>query len=317
MSMAPEPLYIDNSILSTFMSCDMEGWLRYGLHLTTNEERADRLAGQITASVLAKFRTTWDREVSLKLFESRYKDWANHNVSRGDRLEYTNCYDILDQYMRQNTPDRQLRFQVTDPPLVEVPFELPLSDEGDIIYMGRCDLIPLWETGDYVVLDDKTTGKLSSYWAKKWVMDSGQSGYVWAMRQLGYPIQGSVINGIEFAKLPSDPNKKCKGHKVPYSECRPRHVKWDLFGPYPREDGFLEQWRQNVIMFAREFRALIERFGDITDAPSIPMRGQFNGHCAFCAYPEYCRSGRNPALMAANLVYNKWDPRELPMVGDL
>lgn len=308
------PLVIDNSMIQSFAICEMQAWLRYMQHRNTAEGKATLLAGTATAACLAHFRRTWSIADALIVFDKNYKDWALHNVQRDDAREWHNCRNILTQHLHASYPDQQTRFQV-DPKLVEVTFELPLSDEGDIIYMGRIDLIAMWETGDYVVLDDKTTGdNLSVWWAKKWRTDSGGSGYVWALRQLGYTVQGLVINAIQFRKIPSDPNRKCFKHKVPYSECGIRHIEagksWNLFGPYPREQGYLEQWRQDTLWLARQFRDYRERYPELSDAHLLPMRGQYNGGCKNCDFPEYCLGGRNPALMNANLIYEVWDPRK-------
>lgn len=304
------PLFIDNSMIQSFAICEMQAWLRYMMHRNTAQGKATLMAGHATAVCLASFRRDWKIPEALAVFDRDYKDWALHNVERDDAREWHNCRNILHQYMLANGPDQQTRFQVI-PELIEVTFELPLTKEGDIIYIGRIDLIPVWETGDYVVLDDKTTGdNLSTYWANKWKTDSGGSGYVWALRQKGYTVQGLIINAIQFRKLPDDPHKTCSRHKVKFVECGIRHARWELFGPYPREDGYLEQWRQDTVWLARQFLEYRERYPELTDAPFLPMRGQYNTGCKNCDFPEYCLSGRNPALMNANLVYEVWDPRK-------
>lgn len=304
------PIYIDNSTLRTLASCEMAAWTRYGMHRTTVESRAELMSGASAAKGFAAFRRAGlDSAAGLAAFDLAYQDWSTRNVPRGDRLEWENCRQILWQYFSASTPDKPQRFTV-HPDWIEQPFELPLSDEGDVVLIGRPDAVGTWESGDLIVLDDKTTGNLSDYWAKKWRTDSGQSGYVWAMRQLGHHVIGTVINGVEFKKLPSDPTKKCKDHKVPYSECGVRHAKWGFYGPYPRDPGWLEEWRLDAIRLARKFRELLIDAPDLSFAQQLPMTGTFNGHCGFCEFADTCLSGRSPALMKANLVVSVWDPRK-------
>lgn len=305
------PLYIDNSTLRTLAACDMAAWTRYGQHRTTIESRAELKSGQAAAEAFAAFRRSGlDPTTGIVAFDAAYQDWSQKHVPRGDRLEWANCREILWQYFLGNTADRPQRITYY-PDLIEMPFELPLSDEGDIILTGRMDALCTWESGDLIVSDDKTTGSLSDYWAKKWRTDSGQSGYVWAARQLGYNAIGTVINGVEFKKLPSDPTRKCKDHKVSYSECGARHAKWGFYGPYPRDPGWLEEWRQDAIQLARKFRGLLADAPDLSFAQRLSMQGTFNGHCGFCELADTCLSGRSPALMEANLIHSVWDPRKM------
>lgn len=308
------PLYIDNSTLRTLAACEMAAWTRYGMHRTTVESRAELKSGAAAAEGFAAFRKAGlDPQAGMDAFDAAYQEWSARNVLRGDRLEWENCRQILWQYFVANTADKPSRF-TAHPDLIETSFALPLTVEGDIILTGRTDAVGTWESGDMIVLDDKTTGTLSEYWAKKWRTDSGQSGYVWAMRQLGYNVIGTVINGVEFKKLPSDPARKCKDHKVPYSECGTRHAKFGFYGPYPRDPGWLEEWRVNAIRLARKFKDLLADAPDLSFAQSLPMSGTFNGHCGFCEFADTCLSGRSPALMEANLVESVWDPRALVTV---
>lgn len=305
------PLFVDNSTLRTLAACDMAAWTRYGQHLTTAESRAELQSGSAAAEGFAAFRRSGlDPEAGLAAFDAAYQEWATKNVPRGDRLEWANCREILWQYFIANTADKPQRFQA-HADKIELAFELPLSDEGDIILTGRIDALGTWESGDMIVLDDKTTGNLSDYWAKKWRTDSGQSGYVWAARQLGYNAIGTVINGVEFKKLPSDPTRKCKDHKVSYAECGVRHAKWGFYGPYPRDPGWLEEWRYTAINLARKFRRLLEENPTLEDVLNLEQQGTFNGHCGFCEFDNTCLSGRSPALMEANLIRQVWDTRKV------
>lgn len=310
------PFYCDNSMLKAFAECEMAGWLRYIQHRTTPSEKAALRAGGDTAKALALLRQGHGVEVALAEFDRQYQAWSAKHVPAGDRLAWQNCRVVLEQYMKFGWPEQQQRFTVVHE-LIEVAFELPLDATGEIMYMGRTDAGGFWDGLDMVVFDDKTTGSLNEYWAKKWRMDSGQSGYVWALRQLGYPsVIGTVINGIEYRQLPSDPSRKCSTHKQSYAECRPRHAKYGFYGPFPREPQFLEEWRADAISLAQRMRQVADEAPTLEYARELPMTGQFKGACGNCEFMDLCLSGRSPALIEANTIELKWDPRALGEVKD-
>lgn len=307
------PFAVDNSALSKFARCEMAGWLRYGQHRATAEAAATLQAGGDTAAALAHLRRGASATEALAVYDARYQPYAEqHRIPPSDRLSWQNTRTILWQYMSFGWPEQLQRFRI-EPELIEVTFEVPLTDEGDIVLTGRTDLGGYWEGDNLVVWDDKTTGsRVNEYWAKKYRLESGQSGYVWALRQKGWNVLGTVINGIEYSALPSDPRRKCSTHKVAYEECGPRHAKWQLFGPYPREAGFLEEWRADAIALAREYRRYVQEVAPaLEDVHQVPMRGQFTDGCSHCEYPDFCLAGRSPALIEANTVESKWDPREV------
>lgn len=304
------PFYIDNSALSAFARCEMKGWLRYGMHRATNNEAATLRSGGDTASALAVLRRGGSPAEALAEYDARYGPYAEASrIAPSDRLSWQNTRTVLWQYLQFGWPEQLKRVRV-EPQLVEIAFEQPLTAEGDIVLTGRTDLGVYWEGDNLVVWDDKTTGsRVTDYWAEKYRLESGQSGYVWALRQQGWDILGTVINGIEYSKLPDDPTRKCGTHKVPYAECGPRHAKWQTFGPFPREDAFLEEWRADAITLAEKFKATLESKPTLEHARELPMTGVFTNECSQCEYKAFCLAGRNPVLIEANTVESKWDPR--------
>lgn len=307
------PFYVDNSALSKFARCEMAGWLRYGMHRATVEQAATLKAGGDTAAALALLRRGGTPTEALALYDQRYGPYAEqHRLPPSDRLSWQNTRTVLWQYMCFGWPEQLQRFRV-EPQLIEVVFEVPLTEESDIVLTGRTDLGGYWEGDNLVVWDDKTTGKrVTDYWADKYRLESGQSGYVWALRQKQWPVLGTLINGIEYSKLPDDPSRKCKTHGTVYAECGPRHAKWQVFGPYPREAAFLEEWRADAIALARRYKQWVQEIAPrLEDVRQVPMTGVFTDGCSYCEYSDFCLGGRNHVLIEANTVESKWDPREV------
>ena len=310
------PFYIDNSMISSFLTCTMKGWTRYGLGLTTRDERAELLSGQAGHAALAAFHHSGNREDALKVFDVIYKLWGSQNVDPNDRLAWHNCRTVVEVFLSNHPTGSPMWQYVPDPQFIEVPFEVPLDDHGDFILMGRIDLIAKYNQ-HYVVNENKYTGRIDETWKRKFRLDSQLSSYFYACKyglvggqQLSLPIMGGFITAIQLSKLPSDPVRKCREHGVKYVECSPRHVKWEIFGPLPREEALLQGWRADALATARRMKAVWEAAPSVEYAPTISQEGLFTGACRWCELQETCITGRDPRRMLASLIYKKWDPRE-------
>lgn len=149
----------------------------------------------------------------------------------GDREEALECgvhaliqaYDPNVQHDTAKTLDRMTgaleyyadQFPLDDPeygsiatiagkPGVEWNFCVPLPvlhpDTGEpLLFAGRTDVILEVFSGLYLT-DDKTTSSLGDAWTKQWDMRGQFAGYAWAARQLGIPINGSLVRGISILK---------------------------------------------------------------------------------------------------------------------
>jgi PD-(D/E)XK nuclease superfamily protein len=252
------------------------------------------------------------------------------------RLSYTNLSKIIAEYLETH-PLNAFSFSV-NPKLVEVGFEVPLIDEcvcghaeerhldggcawrhhckcaeyrPAFVFWGRLDaIVQSNHDRSLYVLDHKTTGRLSPYTAEKYRMDSQMSGYVWAaQRTIGQPIVGVYINAIEFAKLPSDPVRKCRDHGVVYAECGRYHMKSELL-IYTRSPDQLEDWRRTALSLARRYRDLASQVPHIEALPDVMQQGTFNGACGFCDFAKFCQAGRPTHYVQTMLTYSPWQPYE-------
>lgn len=332
-------VYVDNTTLRAMARCDTESTLRHVLGYTVQEDAHALECGIAVHEVLADYMKGESAEFCLQKFSLFYEGYSgDHGLQDIKhpmfRLSHGNVEKCLAQYFDTHSLN-SFPFSV-DPDLVEVGFELPLSDEcvcghsetkhagGGCQYRGRCDCTEyrpafvMWGRLDAIVqaqhdnslyvLDHKTTGRMSPFWSETFTNDSQMSGYVWAAGvTLGQPISGVFINGIELAKLPSDPVRKCKEHGVVYAECGILHGKSELL-IYTRNQAQLEEWRQTAIGLARDYRNLIGRVKSIQDLPSVRTQGTFHGACGWCNFNKFCRAQRPIHYADSMLVHRPWRP---------
>jgi hypothetical protein len=242
MTDVESPLYIDNSTLRALAGCDLEAVLRYGWDYATRDERAMLLQGNAGHEALASYlrrdavinpgdaNDVLDvTTTALYRYRELYEQWSDENLSPDDRLTYQNTARILEAWFDQH-PHDALPFSFPGPEFVEIGFAYPLTKDGDIVFCGRMDGLPVDRTsGLTALLEHKFTGNISADWLKTFKLDSQLSGYLWAAQQhLGDAnVLGAYLNVLETRMVPGS-DRKCKEHGVAFSECGLQHVKYVL-----------------------------------------------------------------------------------------
>lgn len=309
-------LWIDNTILSAVQTCDLKAGLRYGLGLTTGEPRLELDAGSAIHASLASWHRGEGVSQAMQVLKDAYET-AGKRVAVEDRLSYHNVRRVMQRfytYFQQNPLPYTVR-----PDLVEVTFEAPLDEHGDILIVGRLDQVETYQ-GRLVVGENKTGGSLNDWWEEEWPMSSQLTTYVYGARYgqvggkpLGLPVEECYLTGIELRKVP-DSSAKCRDHKVAYAECGDFHIKWKFSGPHPRPEPILRRWRDDALKAATTFQWMQANITTVKQAVEVlPQQGQFvYKACARCEFRDYCRQGCPADLMEANLVNAPWDHREIP-----
>lgn len=310
MQLEDGKLYIDNSTLRAVAECSTEAVMRYIFDLNPVQERAPLKMGSAAHEAMALFLKGASSLEAVVHYDKLYKEWADENVPPDDRLTHENTSKVL-KYWFETHPKHLLPYTV-DPRLVEVGFALPLTKEDDIIFTGRIDIIGEDKiTKDWGVIDHKFPGRVNAQLARNTRMDSQPSGYLWAARQCtDKPVTSFYVNAVEMSKVPSDPTRKCKEHKVPYEECGVTHAKFELLGPFTRSDEQLEEWRKTAIHLAKKFRDLATKYKTVADIHKVRMQGMFHRTCGFCGLYDWCSSGRQKALIGGMFVNEPWNPLE-------
>lgn len=204
------PHAIDNTMRKQLVKCQKAVHYQFelGLHPLT-ESRVDLHAGAAYAKGMETLRRAfWT--------EGKTQDFA---VGAAVAAVYGAYGNFQPPAKSNKTADKMagaIPFYVSEFPLaVEklVPFEIefgfafgigiPHPEDGrELEYCGRFDCIAQHaDTGDFWVVDEKTTSQMGDKWANQWALDSQMTGYCWGankwLAERGYgPVKGAVINGI-------------------------------------------------------------------------------------------------------------------------
>lgn len=210
------PLYIDSSMLSTFRSCPKKFYWQYmqklkpmgfSIHLTAGAAYASALdairslqakskepieAELLMEHALPYFLSSWDGPLNEDEIPSRARAKNIHNMLAVLELylkEYHPFYDNIQPYIK---PDGNAATEFS----FAIPLPILHPSGEQFTYVGRFDMLGIARnTNEMVVLDDKTTGGLSSYWLDQWDMRGQFMGYIWACKAMGYPVDKAVVRG--------------------------------------------------------------------------------------------------------------------------
>lgn len=299
-------MIVDNSILSSVATCSTLAGLRYALGYAGRDEAGYLRAGTAVHEAMGAYLAYGDPQRALAALETNYAVWALANVPVGDRLSYGNVKRVVSEWMRTH-PIAGLPFKIVGPEWVERAFQVSLLPTID--FVGRMDAVAADPAGVEWIVEIKTTGRLDDRWRRRWRMASQLTGYTWAGEQeRGKPVAGVYVVGIELAKLPDDPKRKCKTHGVAYIECGALHAQTEtLIEPRARQQ--VEQWYDTAVKLAVRYRALVNAVRDAADVRSVHMEGQFTGACSECFVRDWCATGRDPAYVTGLFEHKPWDPR--------
>jgi len=296
-------IVVDFSTLAATSQCSTQAGLRYALGYTTRDEHAALRAGSAAHAALAVFLKGESATRAAGKFTDEYEAYAE-TIPATDRLAYPNLHAIMLDWFERN-PLLKLPFAVEK---VEVQFRIPLAD--GIIYTGVCDGLGYSkQNGRPVVIEHKTTGRITSYWLRKWQQHAQLTGYYFAaIAEFGrdQPI-GVYVNAIEFSQLPTS-TRTCREHATTYDECGTLHAKHGLYF-YGRGPEQVEEFKTNAISLAVTFAHISQLLaGDPQNVQFLPQQGRFNGHCQFCQFVDFCDAGRPVHRIESMLVRSPWKP---------
>jgi hypothetical protein len=169
----------------------------------------------------------------------------------------------------------------------EFSFALPLDESlrhpvtGDpILYGGRSDLFAYHQDGSLWLIDEKTTERLGDSWVSQWALRGQFTGYTWAAREYGYPVQGVLARGVALLK-----NETGFAESIQY-----------------RTADQVEDWRQQVV---RDIRRMIRCWEDgYFDRNYDTSCSSYSG----CDFREVCQSSNPEIWLPLNFVRRPWHP---------
>jgi hypothetical protein len=304
-------IHVDNSLLSLFATCETRAWVRWGKELIMTERA--QAGPQDIGSLLHVLFSRWLRGSTLDEmfhdFDMLYGEHTHSGTPQEERLAPGNVKRVMTHWWEAQALQARDFTLVCTERYLDAP--LHLFGRDDITYYGTVDGLINWK-GDLWLLEHKTTGNMDSEWEHRWAMSSQLQGYVWLLRQHGYPVRGAFVNGLELRKLPPwDGNgaRKCTSHKVKYDECQALHVKHAWVGPLTWSDRRIERWQADTTALARQLAHLRERINTWHDQGlnATRMLGQYTWPgCGRCPYQVWCQAGRPVEGLTTMMTHAPW-----------
>lgn len=212
------PPYIDSTMIASFRSCHQKFYDQFIRNLAPIGSNIHLTAGGAFASGLQAARLYQFARSDIQRVDDLMnaaigpllRSWGDLEVDSEHPKNIHNVIYALELYLTEFHPGtdhiQPLRNADTSP-TVEFTFAVPLPNLHPItkepfIYVGRFDLLGRYRDSNLiVVVDEKTTGSLSSSWTRQWDMRGQFIGYVWACQQLGYTAcRDAVVRGIGLYK---------------------------------------------------------------------------------------------------------------------
>lgn len=202
------PRTIDSSMRKAFSSCPMKFFYSYLNHYKPIEPSVHLHFGGALAFAIENVRRAFYSE-SLSAesalshgLTSLLHFWGDFESTHKTK-HLSSCILALDEYFLEYPleTDQVKPLETSNGPAIEWTFAIPIPDlyhpqtNEPLLYTGRFDMLGTFGNGVYVV-DEKTTSSLGTYWASGFRLASQMTGYVWAAREYGYPVQGAIIRGI-------------------------------------------------------------------------------------------------------------------------
>jgi hypothetical protein len=231
------PLAISNTMREAFVVCPQKFFRGYVQKLVPSTPNIHLTAGGAFAKGLETTRRSFyeqhlSTEDSIELgYAALQESYANFDIHHGytdhnknfDNLakafydyfmEYKLDTDTMRPYM---TPDGKAALEFS----FAIPLPIPHPVSGDpILYAGKFDMLGVRNGEDLWVVDEKTTSQLGAQWNKQWDLNSQFTGYCFAARHLGYPVQGAMIRGVGLLKT------KISHVEVPLSRAQWQIDRW-------------------------------------------------------------------------------------------
>jgi len=213
------PINIDSTMISAFRSCPKKFHHEFALGLRAPVPSVDLHAGGCFATALEVLgKEFWVNKLPLQqaitraelAFELAWGDFVPEKDTPKTRenmwkavLDYVATYplatDRVQPYFVDGLPTFEFTFAI---PLDEATtgYPFPTHPSGDpFLYSGRFDLLGQY-AGRPIIRDEKTSKALQSNWAEQWDLRSQFLGYLWAVRQMGLPINQVCVRGVIIQK---------------------------------------------------------------------------------------------------------------------
>lgn len=210
------PPAIDSTMTGAFRSCPRKMELAYVNHWKPNTESVHLVAGGAFAAGIEHARKAFfelgasREDAALAGYAELTRRYGDFECPPDSAKSYERTLGALEFYLDQYPlgGDGLTPYEFAGRKAIEFSFAIPLNilhpvTGEPLLYTGRADLIANYAGGVYAV-DEKTTSSLGSSWARQWELRSQFTGYQYAARAQGIPVQGTIVRGISILKTKYD-----------------------------------------------------------------------------------------------------------------
>jgi PD-(D/E)XK nuclease superfamily len=296
------PAVVDSSMLNDFRNCPQKFFRKNLQHWKRQGESVHLHAGAAFAKGLETARHAFyeagkDSELAigmgLEALAQFYGDFTPPEFGSGAAKTKDRMLGALEFYFAEwplgagaephKMPSGKyaIEFSFAHP----LPFINPQTGDP-VIYCGRSDMICDFAGGLYVE-DDKTASALGETWAKQWDLRSQFTGYCWAARETGHPVNGVLVRGVSILKT-----KYGRADAITY---RPA---WQI-----------ERWLGQVL---RDLARIREMWAD-GDTEAVNWDYALDDACnnyGGCEFREVCASEAPDEWLPMSFERRRWDPLE-------
>lgn len=220
MSTNLRPLFppaVDSTMLAAFRSCKHKMFRQYVQHWKPKAESVHLVAGGAFAKgIEVARRAFWEdghspEDAEALGLQALITDYGDFQCPPDSAKSLERTAGALEFYF-SNYPlggdgaepvtfangRRGIEFSFAEP----LPILHPTLGQP-ILYTGRADAIQDFAGGVYV-FDEKTTSQLGASWSRQWELRSQFTGYAWASRENGIPVDGCIVRGVSILKTKYD-----------------------------------------------------------------------------------------------------------------
>lgn len=302
------PQVVDSTIITSARSCLRKVFNAHMQHLRGEGEHIPLLAGGTFAAGLEAFR--WHSFTNFHVHDYAFDfaveamiiRWGDYILTDPkDTRQFDKIMWALKQYfIKWPTLSDPIRPHFSGPredPTFEFSFAVELepskgfplhpTTSEPFIYAGRFDLMGMYNSVLPVIEDDKTTRIVGPSWMDQWVMRHQFLGYIWALKQLGYPHRHVVVRGIGLKK------------ELELIETAPIHIQNHMLDKF---EVSLKATLHKLVAAAKEAKATNTMFPqDFGEACIQYFRP--------CIYTPLCLSTpKNELGFMKTMNREKWDP---------
>lgn len=288
----PFPDTIDSTMLGTFRGCPQKYFRQYMQHYKPRGESVHLIAGGAFAEGIEYARRAFyidgkdPEQAEAAGLVALIRKYGDFNPPQGSAKTLERMSGALAYYFEQYPLGQDGAIPIDRNGIrgIEYSFAEPLRFThpvtGDpVLYTGRADLVANYAGGAFA-FDEKTTSSLGASWANQWEMRSQFTGYAWASKQSGYPIQGIVVRGVSILK-----------------------TKYETMQVLTYRDQFqIDRWEQQTLRDLARLRKCWEE--DYYDFNLDHSCNEYGG----CSLKRVCSSNDPQAWLDTEFEIRIWDP---------